>query len=223
MAQFPSGLFGTQNILPTGREQMIQRAFAPQPQPTEPTKKPGLFGQGGIGRAIAGTIGDVLLQRGGNAPIYQPMQQYRQALADKLRMASLDRQNDMQDWLAKQQWERANPKPSDDQLTTYMKAAGIDPASAEGIALYRQAAENKANPPEWRQGPDGRFYRAETVEPQVLGSDLPPGWTIQPQSSSNAPSGSGNFMTAAQYKAIVDAKGPQAAEAWRRQYNIEVR
>lgn len=50
-------------------------------QPTEP-KKPGFLGKGGVGRAIAGTIGDFLMQRSGMAPVYAPtMMQERQAAA----------------------------------------------------------------------------------------------------------------------------------------------
>ena len=50
-------------------------------QPTEP-KKSGLFGKGGVGRAIAGTIGDFLMQRSGMAPVYAPtMMQQRQEAA----------------------------------------------------------------------------------------------------------------------------------------------
>lgn len=132
-----NGLFGVPNV----RDAMIQRAFAPdtRPQPA-PTKKPGLFGQGGIGRAIAGTIGDVLLQRGGNAPIYGPAQQYRQALAEQQRMASLERQNDMQDWIAKQQWERDNPKPPTTQPYRWEDNAGNvwerDPNTGENNRIF---------------------------------------------------------------------------------------
>ncbi len=48
------------SAMPIGIEQMQQ------------PKKPGFFGQGGVGRAIAGTIGDFLLQQSGMQPIYGP-------------------------------------------------------------------------------------------------------------------------------------------------------
>ena len=55
----------------------------------------GFFGQGGGGRAIAGTLGDFLLQQGGMAPVYAPQQQFqqvqamRQAEAQRARAAEL--------------------------------------------------------------------------------------------------------------------------------------
>lgn len=166
-----------------------QRGLPQMPQ--APAKKPGLFGQGGVGRYMAGAIGDALLQNAGMQPIHAPAVQQAQQMAAALRQQSLKREQDWQDWVQRETWKRANPMPSeDDQLTQYMRGAGIDPNSEQGRALYRQAAENKANPPLWRQGADGQFYRVETAPPQVLGSTLPQGWTIQGDGAGN---GAGGF------------------------------
>ena len=46
-----------------------------------PQKSGGFFGKGGAGRAIAGTVGDALLQQGGMAPVYAPQMQFQQQMA----------------------------------------------------------------------------------------------------------------------------------------------
>ena len=59
----------------------VNNAVAAAPTTLAP-KKTGLFGKGGVGRAIAGTIGDFLMQRSGMAPVYAPtMMQQRQEAA----------------------------------------------------------------------------------------------------------------------------------------------
>lgn len=97
------------------------------------------FGKGGAGRAIAGTLGDVLLQRNGMGPVYAPamqQQQYRQMEAEKqadaLRQKSLDRQQGMADWQYKQQWERDNPKPvNNDTINDFEWYKGLSEADRE--------------------------------------------------------------------------------------------
>lgn len=133
MPQF--GLFGAPRRLPQidpalgqmmAREQGIlpgERPSLGQP-PQVATRKPGFFGQGGAGRAIAGTIGDVLLQQSGMAPIYGPAQQQAQAMAAALRQQSLERDQDWQDWVRKQEYERANPMPSTAQPYRFEDNAG---------------------------------------------------------------------------------------------------
>jgi hypothetical protein len=65
-------------------------------------KKPGFFGKGGTGRAIAGTIGDYLMQQQGMDPVYAPtmmMQQQQEAAA---RQAQLQRAQELADFEAKE-------------------------------------------------------------------------------------------------------------------------
>lgn len=87
---------GTQ-AMPVERHGYAQSGEAPQ-------RKAGFFGQGGPGRAIAGTIGDVLLQRGGMQPIYAPTMQNKQ----KALLAEQDAQRERGDWVWKKEWERDN-------------------------------------------------------------------------------------------------------------------
>lgn len=81
------------------------------PMPQLPAQKPSFFGEGGAGRAIAGSIGDALLQQSGMRPIYQPaMQQQRAAQLEQLAYQR-KRTDENADWMARAQWERANPAP----------------------------------------------------------------------------------------------------------------
>lgn len=53
-------------------------------------QKPSFFGQGGAGRAIAGHIGDALLQMNGMRPIYAPAMEDQRAFAMRQRMADTE-------------------------------------------------------------------------------------------------------------------------------------
>lgn len=79
-------------------------------QPMAPAK-PKFFGGGGVGRAIAGNIGDFLLQYSGMQPIYQPAVQQRQAMAYDQQQREAQRAAGLEDWMLKQEYERANPAP----------------------------------------------------------------------------------------------------------------
>lgn len=79
----------------------------PEAQP-EP-RKGGLFARGGIGRSIAGTIGDVLLQRGGLKPMYAPaMKAQHEAL-----LAQQERENALADYESKKKIDQRYAAPGD--------------------------------------------------------------------------------------------------------------
>lgn len=86
--------------------------------PAEEPQKRGLFSRGGFGRSLAGNIGDVLLQRGGLAPIYAPAMQLRQRMeaAEQNRQAErMDRREDMQ-W----EWQNKPQEPvNNDTVNDY--------------------------------------------------------------------------------------------------------
>lgn len=105
----------------------------------------GFFSEGGAGRNIAGYLGDYLAQLGGARPIYAPVMKQRQAI----QQADQQRRHAFQDWTAKQEWERANPGPSkiEQDVTAWQRL------SDEQKAAYQEMH------PEYRQGPDGQFYR----------------------------------------------------------------
>lgn len=114
--------------------------------PTAPAK-PSFFGEGGVGRAIAGNIGDFLLQYSGMQPIYAPAMQQRQAA----QQAEMQRQQGLADWVAKQEYEAAHrPPPNNDTINDFNWYKSLSP---EDRAIYDQMR------PQYRQGPDGQFYR----------------------------------------------------------------
>jgi hypothetical protein len=98
------------------------------------TKKAGFFGQGGIGRGIAGTIGDFLLQQSGMQPIYGPSVMQQRDAEERMRMAQQQwsqRREDMQ-------WEWANkPKdaPNNDTINDFNWYRGL---SEEERKLYHK-------------------------------------------------------------------------------------
>lgn len=61
---------------------------------------------------------------------------------ERQRLQSLEDQR--QQWLWQQQWQRDNPAPTEFERS--LRAAGIDPNSEEGRNLARQRAMNQANP-----------------------------------------------------------------------------
>jgi hypothetical protein len=97
------GIFG----LPQG----FAGAFAPQQMPPqEPAKKPGFFGEGGVGRGIAGSIGDYLLQVNGMRPIYAPRMEENRRAQHEAQQAERQRATSWEDWQKRFDYERANPK-----------------------------------------------------------------------------------------------------------------
>ena len=102
------GLFGSAPMQPPYSTPGIGDGMTASQQP----QKPKFFGEGGVGRGIAGTIGDFLLQQSGMDPIYAPVMQQRQAMAYDQQQAEMRRRQGLEDWVAKQEWERNNPKPA---------------------------------------------------------------------------------------------------------------
>lgn len=104
------GLFGSSPMQPPYATPGIGDGMTAARQPMAPAK-PKFFGEGGVGRAIAGNIGDFLLQYSGMNPIYQPAMQQRQAMAYDQQQRETQRRQGLEDWMARQEWERANPSP----------------------------------------------------------------------------------------------------------------
>ena len=128
-------------------EQQQPQVGAMDPNTQAMTKKPGFFAQGQPGRQIIGVIGDTLATLGGGQGVYMPnmmrMQQQDAEIRARLQEAIAKRQADRED----KQWEWQNaPREDKDQLTRYMRAAGIDPMSEQGKQMYSAAAMNAANP-----------------------------------------------------------------------------
>lgn len=128
----------------------MSKAFQPLAIPAA-APRPTFFGQGGAGRAIAGNLGDFLLQLASMQPIYAPAkkeqsefergeQLYKRRRADQL----TDDERNFGQQVQLLDYKRLHP---DDQLTQNMVAAGIDPTSDAGRQYYRANVERLTAPP----------------------------------------------------------------------------
>lgn len=195
---------------------MPTQSPAPDPRPN------GFFGEGGVGRNIAGYLGDYLAQLGGARPIFAPVMQQRQALHQQ----QTKRQNDWEDWVRQAQWERANPKPvNNDTVADYEFIR-----SKLGDTAGQEYLRNKANPPQYRQGPDGQFYRIDTGAAESSAPPTAPVGKLTPiqATTQNTPApqlGGSGFpasLTPDQYQAVVNAKGKSATDAWVARHGIKI-
>lgn len=165
-----------------GMGQMQPPMAQPQPQvgAMDPntkamTKKPGFFAPGQAGRHIVGFIGDALQRIGGGEGTYIPqmmqMQQQDAEIRARLQEAIAKRQAGRED----KQWEWQNkPQEDKDQLTRYMRAAGIDPMSDQGKQMYAAAATNEVYPEKMipfvdAQGNEGLMRTRSGMPPQQQG------------------------------------------------------
>ena len=168
----PRGLFGVpfgmpqaplQQQLP-GPGQMPGQVPTPFPQQQpEPPPKPGFNGEGGWAEKL-GAAGGLLLNIGGVQN--NQFEQYQRTLQDrrqlKLQEQEYQRQrtDSMADWIAKQQYEAANVKPTNNDTVADYEFIRSN-LGEEAAKLFLQ---NKADPPQYRQGPDGQFYRVDTSQ-----------------------------------------------------------
>lgn len=152
----------------------------------EMTAKPKFFGQGGAGRAIAGTIGDYLLQQSGMQPIYGPTVLQQRDAEERARMAQQQRMQKREDM----QWEWQNKPKDSPQLTEYeriVRASGLP--EAEQLKLLQDYARNRANPVQGvpftdEQGNSGiQFIRPGQMQGAQQGL-IPIGGTLPPKGGS---------------------------------------
>ncbi len=145
--EYPQPTFPAQREQPTfpvQREMPQPGMGMEQPQQAE-QKKPAFFGQGGVGRAIAGNIGDVLMQHNGFAPIYAPAMAQQQQAAAQMAAQQRQRSQGLADWKWKQDYQRDNPQPqAPDTFERTLMGAGIDPNSEQGRQLYQERAASMA-------------------------------------------------------------------------------
>ena len=105
------------------RQQMEMQPGMGMPQ-MEP-EKPKFFGEGGVGRAIAGNIGDFLLQNAGMNPMYNPEMQHQRAMQQRTQQAEQEREAGWQDFVRRKTYERENdtqaPTAMERNLDVYSK------------------------------------------------------------------------------------------------------
>jgi hypothetical protein len=119
---------------------------------------------------IAGLIGDALQSAGGGRPTFGPMiadlTQAEREREAREREAAANREYSYQDFVRKEQWKRENPEPTrNDTVEDFNWWKTLSP---EDRALYQQMR------PEYRVGPDGRYYRVDTADepPPTLPADF---------------------------------------------------
>lgn len=106
----------------------------------QPAAKPSFMGQGGAGRAIAGTIGDTLMQYNGMDPIYAPQQAAQQQQALQAQQAQAERQNKRDDWRWQFDYTQANKAKDPASLQYFDDNAGnrysYNPATGEQSLIF---------------------------------------------------------------------------------------
>lgn len=154
------------------------------PQEEQKQAKPSFFGQGGAGRGIAGTLGDFLLQYNGFAPTYAPAIQQQRAIAAQGAADQRNRSLDLADWQYKQEYERANPKPvNNDTVNDYNFIA-----ERLGQDVADQYLRNLGDPIVTTTLPGNRFYSGPRSQ---FGQALGGGPVAQSEWDSAKPYGGG--------------------------------
>lgn len=116
-------------------------------------KKPKFFGEGGSGRAIAGHIGDALLQMNGMRPIYAPAMEDQRAFSMRQRLAET---------------EGAQPREVGGNLVR------LNPQSGQYEVVYK--GQPKSGSPHYWETNDGSLGRVnpDTGQPEILYKDPQP-------------------------------------------------
>lgn len=173
-------MFGAQLPLSIGGQmplQSVPQVLPPDMPQVSLPKKAGMFGQGGVGRAIAGMIGDFLLQRAGMQPVYQPtmMEKWKHAQES----ADYDRRRSDQnaDWQSHYDYEAQNPKPTQPgEFEQRLVASGVQPGTPQWTDAMKAAVQNVTDP--IVMTPQGAMLRSQVMgalqQPEIL-QTLPPG------------------------------------------------
>lgn len=173
------GLFGAPKFGKKRFPDFEQMPSPQMPQTNQPEKQDWMSGGKMTGRDAAGlallAIGDAFGRKGSNN--LGNMLQNRMAIQQQERMAQQQREQGWQDWQRKFDYTQAN-KPAETPTPTTMQRDYEYIRATQGEEAAKTYIGNKINPPVWRQGADGQFYRVETAQPQVLGDTLPEGWAI---------------------------------------------
>ena len=158
--QKPRGLFGgpdgwrtappmtgapihDQQMVPMGGQDMTPTTM-PAPQGMFGGQQPSAPRQG---VNWGGVIADALAGAAGREPAFLNSIMAGREREQKQAEAVAQRQASMQDRMAYHDYTVANPGPQkDDNFTRTLQAAGIDPASPQGVAMYKKRAEMLTNP-----------------------------------------------------------------------------
>lgn len=196
------GMFGSPGT--TAFAEMVQGVGEPRAMTTQPVdvmqappveKKPGFFGNGGVGWQIMGSIGDALREANGLEASYGPsmMLQRQQQLAAQRQQQ--EREYEWQDWQRKQEWEATHRPPSAPHYweTNDGSLAMVGPDGQPKV-LYKDPTPKTEY--QTVRNPDGTItvypmpqVGGANTAPKVIGSQLPPGWTVEGGSGGNVGGG----------------------------------
>lgn len=116
---------------------------------------------------LIGVLGDSLSIAGGGQAQFVPnlldqrARQQAQAYAEQ--QYQRRRADENADWLRQEQWKRDNPAPvNNDTVADYNFYKST--LAPEQFKVWLQ---NKVDPPQYRQGPDGQFYRINVAPGQM--------------------------------------------------------
>lgn len=111
------------------------------------------FGEGGLGRILAGAIGDGLLQHVGMQPVYAPaMRQQGEARMEDVKWQR-DRMGRLQDWQAEQDYTRAHPA----MPQMMQDAQAWQTMTPDQRTAYQQSQDSKGGMVNMTL-PNGQFY-----------------------------------------------------------------
>ncbi|WP_093021199.1 hypothetical protein [Sphingobium sp. YR768] len=180
----------------------------PAPQPQQQASK---FGA----RDIVGILGDALAAAGGGQGVYTQMKLRDRDVARQQQAAETQRQRERDDWLWKQQWERDNPKPVNNDTVADFNfiASQIGPEAAQSYL------RNKADPVVSIPVPGGTYLGPRSGIGSTIGKEGDP--TSGGAGGGNASSPSGSFMSVDQYRSMRQSMGA-GYDAWSRKYNVPV-
>lgn len=141
LGQMPAG----QNAMPAppmqagaalqGMQGMFGAQQAPQ-QPQQPHK----------GINWGHVLVDALSGAAGQEGPYAQMAMQKQHDERAAQAAAAERQASMQDWQSKYDYTQAHKVQEPDNFTRTLSASGIDPASPQGVAMFKKRAEMLTNP-----------------------------------------------------------------------------
>jgi hypothetical protein len=125
----------------------------------EPQQAPQSAPKRNTSQRIAGYIADALAGLAGREGPYAQQLAYEQRVRDQESTYQRRRADEYADWQKQQEWERANPKPSSNDTVADFNFISQN----LGAEAAQEFLRNKANPPAYRVGPDGQFYRVDVA------------------------------------------------------------